>query len=251
MGLGMMLLWAQAHAACPTMVATLEAATSVLIDGGDGTAALAEVETALACGTATKSELARLWVLRGAALQLAGDAAAAEPFYAAALGADATWFDDRLGSSVREAWSRAKYGLPARLSANRPLDVDGVHIDTFPATLESGPHALQAPDVRWARVLVMPPGEESVVEVPLTPLPDPDAVVLPRKGAGWLVAGGVVLAGAVGAGVAAGAQSEVMSGAETTTALDEAWNTQQALGISSIGLAALGSTGVVLHFVLP
>ncbi|MSQ02418.1 MAG: hypothetical protein EXR71_11095 [Myxococcales bacterium] len=247
----MMLLWVQAQAACPTMGATLESATSVLIDGGDSTAALAEVETVLACRRATRAELARLWLLRGAALQLSGDLPAAEPFYAAALAADATWFDDRLGSAVREAWARARNGLPSRLSANRPLEVDGVPIGSFPATLASGPHALQAPDVRWARVVVMAPGEESAVEVPLTPLPDPNAEVRPRKGPGWLVAGGALLAGAVGVGVAAAAQSEVMSGAETTTALDEAWTTQQALGFGSIGLAALGSTGVVLHVVLP
>ncbi len=251
MGLAVILLWAHAHAACPTMVATLDAATSVLIDGGDAAPTFAEVETALACGPPTQSELARLWVLRGAALQLGGDAAAAEPFYAAALDADATWFDDRLGASVREAWSRAKHGLPGRLSANRPIDVDGVRVETFPATLESGPHALQALDVNWARVVVMPSGEETAIEVPLTPLPDGNAVVRPRRSAGWLIAGGSLLAGAVGVGVAAAAQSEVMTAAETTTALDEAWGAQQALGISAIGLAALGSTGVALHFVLP
>ena len=42
-----------------------------------------------------------------------------------------------------------------------------------------------------------------------------------------------------------------MAAAPTTSSLDEAWGTQQALGYTSIGLAALGATGITLQIALP
>ncbi len=249
MGLGVALfLVTAAHAGCPPLADALEAATTALIDGVDTGAAFTAAEASLACAPATKTELARLFLLRGAALQLAGEADAVGPFYAAAIGQDATYFDDRLGPAVRAAWTDARHGDPGRLTANRPLDVDGTRVDAFPATLESGPHALQALEAGWARVVVLPAGEELAVEVPTTRPVEPPTR---KKSALWLVAGGAALAGAVGCGAGAMAQTETMGEAETVAALDEAWTTQTVLGSAALGLAALGGTGVVLHFVLP
>lgn len=238
-------------APCAPLADALEAATLALIDGADAGSAFAAAEVSLACAPATAPELARLFVLRGAALQLGGEPAAAEPFYAAARGQDDAWFDDRLGAAVRAAWSSAKHGDPGRLTANRPLTVDGAAVEAFPATLESGPHALQALDVAWARVLVLPPGEELAVDVPLTPPPPAAVAGTRRRGAGWLVAGGAALAGAIGCGAAAVGQTEVMGEADTVAALDDAWGAQQALGYTAIGLGVVGAAGVTLHFVLP
>lgn len=250
MGLGMILsLAAAAHAECAPIADALEAATRALVDGAEPTPAFTAAEAALACGPATSAELARLWLLHGAALHLAGDLTSAEAYFAAAFTLSPAGYDDRLGPTVRAAFEAAKHGDPGRLTASRPVSVDGKKLKRFPATLESGPHAVVATDARWARVVVILPNDDLVIDVPPpgTGAPTPEK----RKSPAWLIAGGVALAGAVGCGAGAYTQSAVMGEAETTAKLDAGWATQQALGYSAIGLGALGASGVVLHFVLP
>lgn len=250
MGLGMILFFAaSAHAECAPISDALEAATRALVDGADTAPAFGAAEAALACGPATSAELARLWLLHGAALHLAGDLSSAEAYFAAAYTLSPAGYDDRLGPTVRTAFEGAKHGDPGRLTASRPVRVDGKKVKRFPATLESGPHAVVASDAAWARVVVVLPNDDLVVEVPP---PGANAVTSKKsKSPAWLIAGGVALAGAVGCGAGAYTQTAVMGEAETTEALDAGWATQQALGFSAIGLGALGASGVVLHFVLP
>lgn len=248
MGLGMILLIAAAHAACPPLDEALEVATAKLVDGADPSSAFTAVETSLACGPATPAQLARLWLLRGAAFELGGDPAAAEPYYAAAATLDSTVWDERLGPAVKASLAAAKHGNPGNLQANRPVDVDGVRKDTFPLPLDSGPHALQAPEVDWARVVVVVPGETILVDIPTTRAIDPSKR---KKSAAWAVAGSVALAGAVGCGVGAILQTEAMADAPSVDTLEAAWGTQQLLGGGTIVLGALGATGVVLQVALP
>lgn len=250
MALGMILYFAAAaHAECAPVADTLEAVTRALVDGVDSAPAFTAAEAALACGSATSGELARLWLLHGASLHLAGDVTSAEAYFAAAYTLGPTGYDDRLGPTVRAAFEAAKHGDPGRLTANRPVHVDGKKLKRFPATLESGPHAVVATDAGWARVVVILPNDDLLIEVPPPGTASPTQEK--RKSPAWLIAGGVALAGAVGCGAGAYTQSAAMGEAETTADLDAGWATQQALGYSAIGLGALGASGVVLHFVLP
>jgi hypothetical protein len=125
------------------------------------------------------------------------------------------------------------------------LRIDGTRVSRFPTSTEAGPHALQAPEASWARVVVVPAGADLNVEVPAP------AKVAKKKSPLLAILGGVALAGAVGAGAGAISQTPVMEDAPDTTSLDAAWETQQVLGYSSIALAGLGATGVVLQFALP
>ncbi|GDX80691.1 hypothetical protein LBMAG42_25020 [Deltaproteobacteria bacterium] len=250
MGLGMILYFAAAaHAECAPLAEALEAATRALVDGTETSPAFAAAEASLACGPASREELARLWLLHGAALHLTGDLTSAEAYFAAAFTLSPAGYDDRLGPTVRAAFEAAKHGDPGRLTASRPVSVDGKKLKRFPATLESGPHAVVASDAGWARVVVILPNDDLVVEVPPPGANAPTAIK--GKSPAWLIAGGVALAGAVGCGAGAYTQTSVMSEAETTSDLDAGWATQQALGYSAIGLGALGASGLVLHFVLP
>lgn len=250
MGLGMILYFAAAaHAECAPLADALDAATRALVDGADATPSFSAAEVALACGPATSAELARLWLLHGAALHLAGDLTSAEAYFAAAYTLSPSGYDDRLGPTVRAAFEGAKHGDPGRLTASRPVQVDGKKVKKFPTTLESGPHALVATDAGWARVVVILPNDDLVVDVPPPGATTP--AVKKGKSPAWLIAGGVALAGAVGCGGGAYIQTPVMGEADTVADLDAGWATQQALGYSAIGLGALGASGVVLHFVLP
>jgi hypothetical protein len=247
MGLGVILSAALANAACPSVDDELERATAALVDGADPSAALAASEAGLACASTTDAQLARLWLVSGAARQLAGDPEAAMPFYAAARALAPDGFDDRLGDAVRTSWSGATASGAGKLVADRPVKVDGRRVARFPAELASGPHALQAPEVSWARVVMVQSGEDFRVEVPSAPVDGAPK----RKSALFAVLGGVALAGAVGAGAGAIAQTDMMASAADVESLDAAWGAQQGLGYAAIGLATLGTTGVVLQFALP
>jgi hypothetical protein len=243
-GLGIALI-AAANAACPPLADGVESAMKALLDGADPQPGFAAAEASLACGPAPADRLAALWLARGAALHLAGDEAAAQPFYARARALAPEGFDERLGVAVKESWARASSAGTGRLIANRPLRIDGTRVSRFPTSTEAGPHALQAPEASWARVVVVPAGEDLNVEVPAP------AKVAKKKSPLLAILGGVALAGAVGAGAGAISQTPVMEDAPDTTSLDAAWETQQVLGYSSIALAGLGATGVVLQFALP
>jgi hypothetical protein len=245
MGLGIVLVAAFASAACPPVQEGVEVAVLALVDGADPGPGFAAAEASLACGPADGAALARLWLARGAALQLAGDESSAAPFYATARALAPEAFDDRLGPTVRASWEAATLGEPGRLAADRPLRVDGRRVARFPAELPSGPHALQAPEAAWGKVVVMLPGEELQVQVPRAANSDK------KKSPLAAILGGVALAGAVGAGAGAIVQTDVMATAADTDALEAAWATQQGLGYGAVGLAALGASGIVLQFVLP
>ena len=246
MDLGIVFLVATAAAACPPLEEGVETAVKALLDGADPAAGFAAAEASLACGPARPGPLAALWLARGAALQLAGDEPAARPFYASARALAPDQFDERLGAAVRASWEAASASGPGRLLANRPVKVDDQRVSRFPAPTASGPHAVQAPDAGWARVVVVQAGEDLQVAVPAA-APETSKKKSPLAG----VLGGVALAGAIGAGLGAISQTEVMAAAPTTSSLDEAWGTQQALGYTSIGLAALGATGITLQIALP
>lgn len=249
MGLGMILAFvALAHAECPALDPTLEAATAALVDGADPAPAFAAAEASLACAPADKAHLARLWLLHGAALHLAGDASAAEGWFAAAATVDEKVWDERLGPVVRQALDAARHRAPGMLQPTRPVLIDGEKQERFPIPADSGPHALQALDASWARVVLVEPSETLRVEVPAA---IPKSKVKKARPAGWAVAGAVALAGAVGCGVGAVLQSDTMAAAPTVSSLEEAWATQQALGGGAIALGALGATGIVLQVALP
>ncbi len=245
MGMGIVLLSAFAFAACPSFDEGVEAAMRALVDGVDPVPGFTVAEASLACSDVNAPQLARLWLARGAALQLAGDEGSAAPYYASARALAPGAFDDRLGPAVRATWEAASLGANGRLLANRPLRVDGAPVSVFPAELRAGPHALQAPEAVWARTVFLQAGEEMQVEVPQGGAP------ARKKSPLLAILGGVAVAGAVGMGAGAVSQTEVMASAPDTEFLEAAWSTQQGLGYTAIGLAAVGAGGIVLHFVLP
>ena len=247
MGLGILTLLAGvAHAECPPLETTVEAATTALVSGADPGTALAGAEASLACGKVDRSVLARLWVVNGAAKLLFGDAPAAEPYFAAAASLSPGAFDDRLGPDARAAWEKAQAGAPGRLGALRPVDVDAVRIKHFPAEVSAGPHAIQALDAAWAEVIVVAPGETFELDVPAaTP------VLAKRKSAAWGVAGGVALAGAAAFGIGAYLEGQALPDAPSLRALDETWTKEQAFGGAALGLGVLGASGIVVQIALP
>lgn len=235
-----------ATAACPDITESLELATSALIEGTDTTPALSEAEVRLACTKVDGPLLARLWLVRGAAKLLAGDAAGAEPFFAAAVVNSPSTFDERLGPDVRKAWESAKLQGPGRIFVDQPVLLDGKRIKRFPHVTDSGPHAVQGVDIDWAKVVVVAPNEELTVTVPLPTKAAPEAA---KKSPALLIVAGTSLAGAGGLAYAATTQTDAMSQASDVAALEQAQQTQAVFAWSALGLAAVAATTATLHFV--
>lgn len=240
----MILLFAAAHAACPDIAESLDRATSALIEGADTAPALAEAEVRLACTPVEGALLARLWLVHGAAKLLAGDAIGAEPFFAAAGVASPTTFDERLGPDVRKAWESAKLQGPGRLLVDQPILLDGKRVKRFPHVTDSGPHAVQSTGLDWAKVVVVAPNEELTVTAPAVVAP-----AAPKKSPALLIVAGTSLAGAGAFAYGATTQTDAMSTAADTAALDQARDTQAAFAWSALGLATVAATTTTLHFV--
>lgn len=236
-----------ARAECPSPSAALDAATEDLTLGRDAAESLARAESAFGCAEASPLERARLLLLHGAARYLAGDVAAAEPYFAAAALADPAYFDERLGPSMRAAWSAARLGGTGRITANRPTRVDGAEVRTYPHPVDGGPHLVQALPEGWAKLVFVPAGDELVVEVPAAPASV--ATTRGRHSPAWLVAAGVAAAGAGGCAYGAYAQDAAMEEAGTVSAVESAYGTQQGLAYTALGLGVAAATSATLYFV--
>lgn len=253
---GAIVLLSQAWA-CPSLDAALETATVSLVEGGDATAPLADADTSLTCANATRGQVARIWLVRGANAWFTGKKDEAVPLLAAARALAPEGYDGRLGEELKTAWEAAKPGANGNLFMDRNANIDGVDVGNFPLSTAAGPHAIQIIDSAWARTVFVESGEDLHVEtgLPVEILADPaTAPIRKRKSPALLIAAG-------GAALAAGAcasiaylQDDAMSAAADQgngDALESAHTVQVATGYGAYGLAGLAAAGVVFHFVLP
>ncbi len=243
----MILFLSLAWADCPPLTSVLDAATEDLTLGRDAAETLSRAEVSLGCAEATGTERARLFLLHGAQRFLAGDAAAAEPYFAAAALADPTYFDDRLGQTMRAAWTSARLGGTGRISANKATLVDGGAVASYPHPVDGGPHLVQSLPDRWSRVVYVPAGDELVVEVPVASTSR--AAATRRHAAGGAGAAGAAAAGAGGCAYGASTQDAAMDSASTVEGVESAYGLQRGLAYSALGLGVLAATGTTLYFV--
>jgi hypothetical protein len=263
----MPLLLASAAFACPNLDAEVERATGALVAGSFDTArdALANAESSFTCAPATTAQVARFWLVEGAAAQLRGDAAAARGPLAAARHAAPDLFDDRLGPDVKAAWEAAASAGRGTLLLEpaRPAFVDGAGVSTWPVPVDAVPHLVQVVGgdgaVRFGRLVRIAPGDDVLVQTGLGTERDPlviaDAAVplepKHKRSPALLIAAGIAAAGAGACAGGAYAQEAQMQAAADTGALDAAFTRQQILGYSTYGLAGAAAAALTLHLVLP
>lgn len=200
---GVVLLWWSGMASaqdCPSRddrLDLMDAAERSLVEADVEAAETSrrELEAALGCGAVANPELlARMWLVEGALLTLAGDeATAAASWQAAARVSPGTWNPD-LGDMLRTTYESA---LQTSASGSTPLSiepelfrwigaVDGEVITRFPITVDPGLHLVQVganeDDVRFARIVMAFPDTPVVVVTGLVeptkdePRPAPTAV---------------------------------------------------------------------------
>lgn len=263
----MILLLATAAFACPSLDAEVDRAATELI-AGDFDAALAALSTAeqsFTCAPATTSQVARFWLIEGAALHLRGETAKALAPLAAARAAAPDLFDPRLGPGVRAAWTAATSPGEGTLliEPQRVAFVDGAGVSDWPVTLAATPHLVQVVgpggEVRFGRVVRISAGDDAVLDTGVSGEPDPIAIadvtppeeVKEGKSPLMLIVAGVAAAGAGACAGGALAQHAEMEAATDTATIDAAFDRQMGFGYSTYGLAGLAAAAFTLHFVLP
>lgn len=210
------------------------------------------VEEALGCSPLPDASfLAKLWLIEGARLYFLEDRFGTEAaFRSAARLAPSLWFPE-FGERLRAVYQQAVphggeeptaeivFGpIPDRMQGA----LNG-EITTFPTTVPYGAQLVQviAPDdtARYARMLMLPPGESIQIEAPYIE-PDP-----PRKRWWLLGASGAALVVAGSAALAAQAQQDNIPNADSLNELEQIQSRQRTfVGVSYgfTGVAVLGGT---------
>ncbi|MCO4747394.1 MAG: hypothetical protein KC912_21520 [Proteobacteria bacterium] len=220
----MIALWtvlSAASAACPSLIAELDAAEQALqvFDLPAAESYLDNAEAAMACGTLPdKTQIARFFFLDGAVYQFNGDATSAIESYRAALKLDAQAGLDGFESAVADLVVKAKEGeagtgsvdVSPTLVEPWKVAVDGASV-ALPAPVMEGLHLVQFTDAEGAvfegKIIAVTSGQAVVVnhELPATP-PQAERVRNPVATSGTLRLG-------FGASLAAGqAQSATVDG---------------------------------------
>ncbi|MDP2308196.1 MAG: hypothetical protein Q8P18_19405 [Pseudomonadota bacterium] len=261
----MILLVASLAIACPNVDAEVERATSALIAGDFAAArtALQSAESSFACAPSTPTQIARFWLVEGAAAHLRADTVSARASLAAARATAPTLFDDRLGADVRATWAAAEplgsgsLMLEPRLAAS----MDGQEVGAWPVTLSAAPHVLQVIGadgaVRYGRVVRIGPGEDALVETGLAPEPSmgvgtalPPSEPRRKRSPAMVIVASVAAAGAGACAGGALVQNAQMENAADLDTLDAAFDRQKAFGYTSYGLAGAAAAALTLHFII-
>lgn len=262
----MIALLASVAFACPSIDSEVERATAALIAGDFTTAgtALQAAESSFACAAATPTQIARYWLVEGAAAHLRAETATARTSLAAARATAPTLFDDRLGAEVRATWAAAEpVGSGSLvLEPRRAAFIDGAGVTAWPLTVSAAPHVVQVVGadgaVRFGRVVHIGAGEDAMVETNLGSEPEsvsslkvaPPKEPRARKSPALLILAGVAAAGAGAFAGGALAQGPQMDAAEDLETLDNAFGRQQAFGYTSYGLMGATAAMLTLHFVI-
>ncbi len=256
--------------ACPELNAALDGAVVHILSADSATTALdfEAAEASLACAQASPAQIARYFLVRGGAAELAL-AGSGAPWFGAAKAIDGAVWVPELGPDLKRLWEEAGTSGEGSLNFDTNREggwVDGAPVQDWPARIWAGWHVVQiittdGKTVMYGRSLHLPDQEVALVQ---TGLPEMRARAAPETAGGgtiekkrrlispaWLIASGVVAA--AGGGLAAGAkvQSGRMPLYDSVETLDTAWTRQQQFAVGAY--ACWGAAGVLggLSFVLP
>lgn len=245
---------------CPDLDALVTQAEDAVIEARfDDTADLVtQAEEALACRElADHAVVARLFLVLGARLALAGAAEDSSRAFASAWRVSPETWNVYLGPAMRQAYDAARERPPEAGTIRLAPEPEGLstaldgEMAAFPVDTAAGPHLVQVLGedgaARYARIVDVLPG--GIVTLELDAMARPPAVSERRRFPTLLVAGSASALLAGGTAALALHQNTVMADARTSGALEAAFRRQQVLAWSTWGLAGLAATGVTLHFV--
>ncbi|MEL6347575.1 MAG: hypothetical protein AAFV53_30995 [Myxococcota bacterium] len=251
---------ASAAPKCDDPSAHLDEARVALLEGrkADANAAMDKVVAALSCSPPpTDALLAQLWVIEGFRLDVVDqdEFGVRAAFRSAARLDGSVWFD-ALGPNYRAIYDEARTDL----QGGPPSTLHLLQLDEqllprlnsqdvpFPATVDPGLHLLQVTDRRQtvhARMLMVPPGADYDIDLSeVSPAP----TTWSTMNRPLLAAGGAsVVVGGIAALLSRGFEDDIQD-AETVEELNDAYQRQQTLVYSGIGLMGIGAAGIGASF---
>ncbi len=255
--------------ACPDVDGTLNRAVQHLL-AADSAAVdhdFASMDDAFGCAVVTPRQVARYFVVRGGAAELATPGSG-QLLFASARALDATVWESAFGPDLNAVWANAAAVGTGSLKLDTNADggwVDGERVPIWPDLAFAGWHVVQVVTtdgrtVLFGRVVNLPTGGTSLVATGL-----PETGASPMIGTAgtaptrrkrlvspvWLVAAGVVAA--AGGGLAAGAviEGQHVPTLGTVDAVDAGWAKERVYAYGAY--AAWGVAGVLggISFVFP
>jgi hypothetical protein len=257
----MMLPLVAAAAACPSLSAEVERATSAEIYGDldVATEALEEAQASFECAPASAKDLGRYWLVTGVLHKLRGEDPT--PWLAASRRVAPDGFDDRFGTELRAAFDGATLSDPAAFTIDPalPAYVDALPVTTWPAPAGAGPHLVQVPGtdtpIRFGHEFALAANEEAVVPTNLAPDALPVPVDEPPGGKkhhtpAFLIASAAAAVAGGGLAWAAVAHDDALANATSKGELNAAFDRQTALGWGAYGLWGVAGVSLGLNFVI-